>query len=344
MSSELIELDGSFGEGGGQILRTSLALALLTGKGFHLANVRAGRAKPGLQPQHLRSVIAAATVGQAEMRGASIGSTDLTFVPGEVRGGSYRFDIGTAGATGLVLHTVYLPLALRSREPSEITLSGGTHVRTSPSYHFLDRTWRPHLERMGLHLSMRLDRPGFYPRGGGVVRVHIQPCPRLRGVVHRDRGPLTVTGLSAVAGLDRGIAKRQARRARHRLEANDLPTQLSEETWEGGPGSVLVLQADGAEVPAVFVGLGERGKRAEAVADEAVQELLAYAEASPAAIDPHSGDQIVLPLALAEGPSEYTVSAVTLHLTTNIAVIGRFLDRSITCEGEMGQPGQVRIS
>src|SRR5437868_2870104 len=141
----MIELDGSHGEGGGQILRSSLALALLTGKPFHLRNVRARRPKPGLQPQHLMSVRAAATVGNATVRGDALRSTDLVFEPGEVRQGQYHFAIGTAGATGLVLHTLYLPLALSGPDPSAVTLEGGTHVTTSPCYHFLDLTWRPYV-------------------------------------------------------------------------------------------------------------------------------------------------------------------------------------------------------
>src|SRR5579875_3106770 len=182
MSNAMLELDGSFGEGGGQILRTCLALSLLTGRAFHLRNVRAGRPKPGLQPQHLMSVRAAATVGQAQTRGASLGSSVLDFEPGEVRAGPYRFDVGTAGSVGLVLHTIYLPLALRGRTPSELTLIGGTHVSTSPCFHFLDTTWRRYLELCGLRLSLRMNRPGFYPRGGGVVDAFIQPCPQLHGV------------------------------------------------------------------------------------------------------------------------------------------------------------------
>src|SRR4051812_9578773 len=182
MENTLVELDGSLGEGGGQILRSSLTLSLLTGKSFHLRHVRARRPKPGLQPQHLMSVRAAARIGAAKLRGASIGSTDLVFEPGTVSAGSYRFDIGTAGSTGLVLQTLYLPLALRGDAPSEVTLIGGTHVNTSPCFHFLDVTWRAYLERMGLRLSLRMARPGFYPRGGGVVVAHVQPTPRLGGV------------------------------------------------------------------------------------------------------------------------------------------------------------------
>src|SRR5262249_1323444 len=159
----MIEIDGSQGEGGGQILRTSLALSLLTRKSFHLFNIRAGRAKPGLQPQHLMSVRAAAAIGQANLRGASKDSSDLVFEPGQVSAGRFHFPIGTGGATGLVLHTVYLPLALRGPGPSELILEGGTHVNVSPCFHFLDTTWRAYMELLGINVGMRMVRPGFYP-------------------------------------------------------------------------------------------------------------------------------------------------------------------------------------
>ncbi len=346
MSDAILELDGSFGEGGGQILRTSLALSLLTGRPFHLRNVRAGRAKPGLQPQHLMSVRAAATVGGAQTRGASHGSTDLVFEPGAVKPGKYRFDVGTAGATGLVLHTIYLPLALLGGSvPSELTLVGGTHVSASPCFHFLDVTWRRYLAALGLRLSLTMFRPGFYPRGGGVVEVHIQPGADLRGISLQNRGPATTaTGFSAAAGLPESVAKRQARRAVYRLRERGLDVDLREEMWEGGPGSVLAVALDTAPAPTLFFGLGARGKPSERVADEAVDQVIAYLDADDAPVDPHSADQIVLPLALAEGPSDYRVAEVTSHLTTNIAVIRRFLERDIVCEGEEGGPGRVRIA
>jgi RNA 3'-terminal phosphate cyclase (ATP) len=343
MSETLLELDGSFGEGGGQILRTSLALSLLTGRAFHLSNVRAGRPKPGLQPQHLQSVRAAAAVSQARLRGASLRSTDLVFEPGPVAAGKYRFDIGTAGATGLVLHTVYLPLALHGDGPSELTLTGGTHVSTSPCFHFLNTTWRRYLEAFGLHVRLRLLRPGFYPRGGGSVEAFIQACRRLRGVRLGERGAVRATGFSAAAGLPESIAKRQARRAAFRLEQYGLEVDIREEQWDGGPGTVLAVVLDTEPAPTLFFGLGARGKPAERVADEAVDQVIAYLDAGPALVDAHSADQIVLPLALAEGPSEYRVAEVTRHLTTNIAVIRRFVEREIVCEGEEGGPGLVRI-
>jgi RNA 3'-terminal phosphate cyclase (ATP) len=340
-----IELDGSFGEGGGQILRTSLTLSLLTGKAFHLRNVRARRSKPGLQPQHLMSVRAAATIGRAKVQGANLHGTDLVFEPGTVTAGKYHFPIGTAGAVGLVLHTLYLPLALRGSAPSELTLGGGTHVSSSPCYHFLDVTWRPYLELLGLQVKLQLRRPGFYPRGGGVVVANIQPCPRLHGLQCLERKPIqTVCGFSAVAGLPEQIAARQKRRAVQRLRQSGLRVNLNEETWADGPGTVLALILDTQPVQTLFFGLGARGKPAERVADEAADQALAYIASDQGAVDTHSADQLVLPLTLAQDASAFTVPAVTTHLTTNVAVIRRFLDRDIVCEGGEGKPGTVRIT
>jgi len=344
MSVKPLEIDGSAGEGGGQVLRSSLTLSLLTGKPFRLYNIRARRSKPGLQPQHLTSVRAAATVGQAQVRGASLGSSDITFEPGCVTGGTYRFDIGTAGATGLVLQTLCLPLALRSANtPSQLTLIGGTHVLASPCFHFLDVTWRGYLTLLGIQISLRMLRPGFYPRGGGHVEVHIQPCKRLSNLRLRERGPTTVTGFSAVAGLPADIAKRQARRARLRLAQKGIAANIKQESWEGGPGTVLAVVLNASPVPTLFFGLGARGKPAERVADEAVDQVLAYIDAATGAVDAHSADQLVLPLAFADGPSEFTVTGITQHLITNIAVIRLFVDRDIECEGFEDRPGVVRI-
>jgi RNA 3'-terminal phosphate cyclase (ATP) len=339
----MLEIDGSFGEGGGQILRTSLALSLITRKPFRLYNVRAGRTKPGLQPQHLMSVRAAATVGNAKLQGDAVGSREIAFEPGEIKHGQYRFAIGTAGATGLVLQTVYLPLAWNSAGPSELTLIGGTHVTTSPCFHFLDVTWRAWMERIGLRLKMTMKRPGFYPRGGGEVVATIQPTQRLRPLQLAMRNPIKhATGFSASAGLPEHVRQRQARRATTRLRDRGINAQLVQEEWEGGPGSVLAIRFDEAPVPTLFFGLGARGKSSEAVADEAVDQALNYLDAGEP-VDAHSADQLVMPLALADGPSEFRVAAITRHLTTNIAVIKRFLDRDIECEGEEGQPGLVRL-
>jgi RNA 3'-terminal phosphate cyclase (ATP) len=343
-NSGMLEIDGSMGEGGGQILRSSLALALIAGKPFRIYNIRAGRKKPGLQPQHLMSVRSAAEIGGATVRGDAVGSRDLTFEPGSVSPGRYRFSIGTAGATGLVLHTIYLPLAWKTRLPTELTLEGGTHVSTSPCYHFLETTWRAYLERIGLRVKLTMERPGFYPRGGGRILAHIQPCDRLRPLNLTRREPIrSATGFSAVAGLPDTVARRQASRATNRLADRGVDSSISLEEWPGGPGSVLAISLNQAPVPTLFFGLGARGKPSEAVADEAVDQVLAYLD-SDAPVDEHSADQIVLPLALAEGASEFRVSRVTRHLHTNIAVIKLFIDRDIVCDGDEGTAGVVRIA
>src|SRR5438128_2242870 len=180
MSDSMIELDGSEGEGGGQILRSPLALSILTGRPFKLVNIRANRSKPGLQPQHLMCVRAAGTISGATYKGAAIGSSVLYFEPEKTKPGRYTFTIGTAGATSLVLHTIYLPLALRATEPSEITITGGTHNQHAPCYHFLETTWAAYLRRMGIAVDVEMVRPGFYPRGGGEIRATVHPCSRVK--------------------------------------------------------------------------------------------------------------------------------------------------------------------
>jgi len=201
------------------------------------------------------------------------------------------------------------------------------------------------MDLLGIQVRLRLGRPGFYPRGGGRVDVTVQPCSHLRGLQLLERGPPErVTGISAVAGLPEEIARRQARRATNRLKESGLRVDIREEIWPGGPGTVLTLTLDTRPAPTMFLGLGARGKRAERVADEAVDQLSDYLAAFPAAVDPHSADQIVLPLVLAEGPSAFTVTAVTSHLLTNIAVIRRFIEREISCEGTEGHIGLVRIA
>jgi RNA 3'-phosphate cyclase len=338
----MIDIDGSFGEGGGQILRTSLALSLLTGKPFKLRKIRANRLpKPGLRPQHLASVRAAAKIGSAKVTGDAVGSSQLTFEPGSVKPGSYRFDIGTAGSTALVLHTVYLPLAMAG--PSEVILEGGTHNEKAPCYHFLQTTWRAYLARMGLAVVLEMTRPGFYPRGGGRIVARISACKTLRPLMMT--GPVKLKAasiLSATAGLPDHVAKRQARRATVRLKDAGLEPDIAFEEWEGGPGCVLAITLDGP-APSLFFGLGARGKPAEKVADEAVDEALRHRE-SGMPVDHHSGDQLLLPLALAEGNSEYHVSAIDRHLTTNAVVIQKFISREITIEGEEGLPGAVRVT
>lgn len=348
-SSRLVTLDGSEGEGGGQILRTALTLSLLTGRPFRLVKVRANRDKPGLRPQHLTAVRAAAELGAAEVTGAEVGSRDLTFRPGAYTPRDLSFDIGTAGSTALVLQTLHLPLALRADRPLRVTLTGGTFNAKAPSFPFLDLTWRAHLAALGAPVALAMPAAGFYPRGGGRLDAWIEPAT-LQPLTLTDRGPLSrIDGDSGVARLGTGIALRMQERVADRLAAlGTIEPVIRRVEWPAAsPGAAVSLSAwfEGVGVPATFVGLGERGKPAEVVAEEAVAEFLAHHDApGGGAVDPHSADQILIPLALAPGRSEYTVSFVTEHLRTNARTVRAFLDRKITVvEPTDTAPGRVLV-
>lgn len=347
VSSRLITLDGSRGEGGGQILRTALTLALLTGRAFRMVKVRANREKPGLRPQHLAALESAALLGGAEVVGGVVGSRDLTFCPASYTPRDLQIDIGTAGATALVLQTLHLPLALRTERPIRVALTGGTFNTRAPSFPFLETTWRAHLATLGLPIALAMPSTGFYPYGGGRLEAWIEPG-QPHAVTRTSRGRLVrIRGVAGVAHLRPVIAARMRDRAEARLAERGLAAEIELADWSGpSPGAAIALIAEheGA-VPATFVGLGERGKPAEVVADEAVEELLAFEDAAGGAIDPHSADQLLLPLALAPGRSEYTVSEVTDHLRTNAATIRAFLDREIAIEEPHGdRPGRVVFS
>ncbi|MBX9578907.1 MAG: RNA 3'-phosphate cyclase [Gemmataceae bacterium] len=345
MSGTLVEIDGSEGEGGGQVLRSSLALSILTGRPFKLVNIRANRQKPGLQPQHAMSVRAAGAICGAQYKGATVGSSVLVFEPGAVKAGNYTFTIGTAGATALVLHTVYLPLALRGAGPSTVTITGGTHNTHAPCHHFNETTWGGYLKRMGIAVHQEMVRPGFYPRGGGEIRATIEPCPRVKGLTLTTCPELTTAGgFSAVAGLPEGVARRQSKRLAARLKAEGLEPHIPLEEWDGAanPGTVAAVIFRQTPVPTLFYGLGERGKPAESVADDAADEAIRFRDGK-APVDPHSADQLLLPLVFSPDGSEYQTSEVTRHLTTNIATVGKFVDRGVVLEGREGEPGTVRI-
>ncbi|MER3416825.1 MAG: RNA 3'-phosphate cyclase [Gemmataceae bacterium] len=347
MGSKILHIDGSVGEGGGQILRTSLALSALTGQPFHMVHIRAGRAKPGLQPQHVQAVRAAAQICRAQVAGDRLGSIELWFEPGPICAGSYHFAIGTAGATGLVLQTVYLPLCLGGSASSQVVVSGGTHVPGSPCFEFLDVTWRGYLRLLGLDIALKLRRPGFYPRGGGALEAHIEPAQIVRPLrmwLSVDAPSHThIAGFSAVADLPVAIAERQARRAVNRLRHAGLLAEIAVHTWDNGPGTVLGLVLDTPPVPTLFSALGARGKPAERVADEAVDALLTHWQADPCAVDPWTADQLLVPLGFAVEASCFPVSQVSSHLLTNAEVMRSFLPIRIEITGKEGEPGWVRI-
>jgi RNA 3'-terminal phosphate cyclase (ATP) len=339
MPSGFVKLDGSYGEGGGQILRTALALALITGRAFQLQNVRARRDKPGLRPQHVSAVGAAAQLCDAQVQGASVGSPTLTFHPGTLLANDLAYDIGTAGATSLVLQTVNIPIALATQRPVTVSLIGGTYNDRAPSFPFLQETWRRYLSAAGFEVDLSIPRAGFYPRGGGQLEAVIEPA-RPRALALTERGPLLkITGYAQLCNVNRvDIAERMIGQARQRLNSVKLDAEFEFQKLAGvGQGVSFFLTAEfepAGTQPAVhstYVVLGALGKRAEVVADEAVNELLTDLQSS-GALDRHSADQLLLPLALAPAPSHYSVALVTDHLRTNIHTIGRFLERTITLD------------
>lgn len=339
----MIEIDGSWGEGGGQVLRSSLTLSMMTAQPVHLVNIRARRPKPGLQPQHLAAMRAAATISGAEVEDGALGSSELTFIPGAIRPGNYRFDIGTAGSTSLLLQTIYLPLAFADNS-SEVMFIGGTHVSWSPSFHYLDLQWLPYLRRMGLEAELELLLAGFYPQGNGQVLARITPARSLTPLNLPERGALRRTrGIAGVANLDASIAERQRSRATERLKSKhkdieiallDLPARAK--------GTFLLLHAEFKQASACYVGLGALGKRAEQVADEACLWLEKFL-AGTGAIDEYLADQLLLPLAFASGASKFRTAQVTPHLLTNAEVIRAFGAAEIEIDREQRKEANVRV-
>ena len=339
----LIPIDGAQGEGGGQVLRTALALSAVSGQGFEITKIRARRARPGLRPQHLAAVRAASLVCQAKVGGAYDGSPDLRFEPGAMTSGRFRFEIATAGAATLVLQTIVTPLATTA-EGSQVEVTGGTHVPASPSYHYLARHWAAMVARLGLRARFELARAGFYPPGGGEIRGAVSPWLRPAGLILERRGALVeIIGTSGAGKVKGDVAARQAEAARARLwEARRL-----ESRWDvvdlpaASPGSFLLLEAVFEEGRAAFGLLGERGVRAEILGDRAARTLLAFLD-TDAAVDPHLADQLAVPLAIGRGGGRVSTNVVTAHLETVAAVLTQFGIGARTW-GRRGGPGGLEV-
>lgn len=339
----LIAIDGSQGEGGGQVLRTALALSAVTGQGFEITKIRSRRARPGLRPQHLAAIRAASLVCQARVGGAYDGSPDLRFEPGALKAGDFRFEIATAGAATLVLQTVVAPLATTA-DTSSVAVTGGTHVPASPSYDYLARHWSAAVAGLGLRPRFELVRAGFYPPGGGEIRAEVPPWTRPAGLKLDQRGALVeIAGRSGGARVKGDVAQRQADAARERLwEARRL-----ESRWEvvdvpaASPGSFLLLEAVFEESRAAFGFLGERGLRAEVLGDRAARTLLRFLDGE-GAVDPHLADQLAVPLVIGGGGGRVTTSEVTAHLETVAAVVSTFGVGARTW-GRRGAPGGLEV-
>ncbi len=329
-ASEQIRIDGSAGEGGGQILRSALALSVVTGRPLRIDNIRRGRKKPGLQRQHLTAVNAAAAISSARTEGAALGSTRLSFAPGTVIPGEYRFQIGTAGSATLVLQTV-LPALITASGPSTLDLEGGTHNPWAPPFDFLDRAFLPCLRRMGARVHAALERPGFFPAGGGRFRVVVEPARHLERIDIPERGAICRrTARALVAHLPLDIGHREIETVRELLDWDRASLRVEEVTDSDGPGNALVLEIGSENITEVFTGFGERGVPAELVAKRVAGEARRYL-ASGVPVGEHLADQLLLPMALAGGGSFRTVRP-SRHTTTNIDVIRAFLPVAVRVE------------
>ncbi|MDT7806398.1 MAG: 3-terminal phosphate cyclase [Acidobacteriota bacterium] len=321
-------IDGSFGEGGGQIIRTSLALSLITGKPFRVRNVRARRERPGLQRQHLTAVTAAAAIGTGKADGAHLGSKEFTFEPGAIQPGEYKFTIGTAGSTMLVLQAVLPPLMIADA-PSLLLFEGGTHNVKAPPFEFIRKSFLPLINRTGPNVTVELQRYGFYPPGGGRFNVYVEPAEKLRRLDLVERGAILSQRARALCvKLPVHVGERELAVASEQL--GFMPDQLDLEESDNAlsPGNVFTIDIESENLTEVFTGVGERGVRAEQVASCVVHEAQAYLDAG-APVGQHLADQLLIPMALAGGGS-YTTATPSLHTTTNIEVIKKFLPVDIT--------------
>jgi RNA 3'-terminal phosphate cyclase (ATP) len=326
----MITIDGSQGEGGGQILRTSLALSLVTRQPFKIINIRAERQKPGLMRQHLTAVQAAVKVGSAEAEGASIGSQELVFVPGAIRCGQFTFSIGTAGSVTLVLQTI-LPALMLTNGPSEIVLEGGTHNPFAPPYDFLAEVFLPLVSKMGVKVSTNLERYGFYPAGGGRFTVSIIPVGKLTGYNLPEKGEIVFREAKAiVANLPVTIGHRECKMIGEILNWPKDNLKVVETKNSTGPGNVVVVKIGTEYLTELFTGFGERGVLAETVATHAAKEAKEYLSAD-VPVGVHLADQLMIPFALAKSGS-YVTMPLSEHSITNMKVIQLFLDTKIQIE------------
>lgn len=337
----MITIDGSLGEGGGQILRTSLALSLVTGQPFRMERIRAKRQKPGLLKQHLTAVEAAKTVGCGEAEGAALSSQTLEFRPGPVTPGNYRFAIGTAGSATLVLQTV-LPALLTASGPSTLTLEGGTHNPLAPPFDFLEKCFIPLIHRMGPLMELELRRHGFFPAGGGQFHARIEPSKTLARLNLPERGSIRNRQAQIlVSKLPEHVGQRELNVVRDELKWRADECAIEAIRSPVGPGNAVVLAIETEHVTEVFAGFGERGRSAEEVARSAVEAAKIWLEAD-VPVDEHLADQLLIPMALAGGGS-FRTTKPSPHTSTNAKVIQRFLPVQFRIEQESDLAWRVSV-
>ena len=335
----MINIDGSEGEGGGQVLRNACALSLVTGEPFTIEKIRAGRDQPGLMRQHLTAIEAACTIGGADCEGLQLGSNRIVFKPGSVTPGDYRFAVGTAGSTALVLQTVLVPLALADK-PSHLVIEGGTHASMAPPFDFIAKCFLPILERMGPRVSARIKRHGFFPRGGGRIDIDIDPSP-LRRIECIERGELRErSGMVVHASLGDGKIAQRIRKAALKVlpDWEEAMIAIRDLPADQGPGVAVTLDAAYKHVTEVVSGFGKLGLSAERIGTTAGKRMAGY-EASDAFAGPYLQDQLLLPMAVAGGGA-FTSVKVSQHTRTAADIIARFTERSARYE-DAGRKGTL---
>lgn len=344
---EYLPIDGSYGEGGGQILRTALSLSCVTGRAIEIYNIRKGRPKPGLQPQHLTSVKAAKEICDAEVEGAELGSELIKFSPHKIRSGKFLFDVAekkaSAGSVGLIFQTIFPPLAFSGAE-SEAVLLGGTHVPWSPPFHYLKYVFLPMVRKLGAEAEIEIERWGWYPIGKGKIVVRIRTKRQGENLNLEYRGELKrLSAISAVSNLPISIAQRQSDKAIEILDRYGLKIDVElAEAPSLGKGTLFFILAEFENCLAGFDALGAIGKRAEDVAKEACENFLTFYQ-TDACLEPHLADQLLLYLALENKKASFTTSEVSRHLLTNIWTVKNFLPVDILVEGGEGGPGRIII-
>jgi len=339
---QLIEIDGSMMEGGGQLLRMATTYSAVLTEPIRVYNIRAGRSAPGLKPQHLKTLEAAAEVSGAETHGAEIKSREIEFYPREINGGEYSYDIGTAGSITLFLQCL-IPIAAYSDSPVEVKVRGGTAVRWSPPTPFLSNVvWRAFKE-MGIECKLEVKRHGFYPKGGGEVYVKVEDASLIKGFNPVHQGIEIIHGISLCGKLPSHVAERQAKSARKQLIQEGFETDIDIQTLTGSsepysPGSLITLWTD-----SMYLGsdsLGERGKPAETVGKEAADSLLSQIKTG-AEVDLHTCDHLILPCSLASGTSKFKTSKLTMHTLTAIELAKTFTDATFQVTGEIDEPAEI---
>jgi len=344
----MIEVDGSYGEGGGQVLRTAVALAAVLSKEIHVFNIRAGRSEPGIRPQHMTGVKAAAELCSGHLEGLGIGSTEFVFKPGKLKGGNFRFDVGTAGSVTLVLQTL-MPILAFAPGPVQLEIAGGTDVKWSPPIDYVRLVKLPTLKKVGYSGHLETVRRGHYPKGGGLVKFSTGGTSKMQALLHEKPGSISkIYGISHAVALPRHVAERQAAAARKNLEEAKLPSptidvEVVDDRRQLSPGSGIVLSAEtqngnilGSDA------LGERGRPAEEVGSTAGRILVEEVE-SGAMLDRHMGDMIIPYLVLARGRSEVSISRITQHTRTNVKVAEWFTGVRLDLEGELDHPGKLQV-